>query len=87
MTREEVFSIQASTTNQVTSGSGAATIAMHCRGSMLGQPGQLDLGVGGQGGVLQLGREGPEDDGGERLLGGGEGKKQYTGGEAFLKLS
>ena len=54
---------------------------------MFGQPGHLDLGGRGQGGVVQLGREGPEDDGGERLLGGGEGKKQYTGGEAFLKLS
>ena len=54
---------------------------------MFGQPGHLDLGGRGQGGVVQLGREGREDDGGERLLGGGEGKKQYTGGEAFLKLS
>ena len=42
---------------------------------MLGQPGQLDLGVGGQGGVLQLGREGPEDDGGEGLLEEGKGEK------------
>ena len=54
---------------------------------MFGQPGHLDLGGRGHGGVVQLGREGPEDDGGERLLGGGEGKKQYPGGEAFLKLS
>ena len=38
-----------------------------------GQPGHLDLGGRGQGGVVQLGREGPEDDGGEGLLGGGEG--------------
>ena len=54
---------------------------------MFGQPGHLDLGGRGHGGVVQLGREGPEDDGGERLLGGWEGKKQYPGGEAFLKLS
>ena len=70
-----MFSIQASTTNQVTSGSGAATIALHCRGSTLGQPGHLDLGGRGQGGVLQLGREGPEDDGGEGSLEEGKGGK------------
>ena len=52
---------------------------------MLGQPGHLDLGGRGQGGVVQLGREGPEDDGGEGLLGGG--LKQDPGGGAVLKLS
>ena len=29
---------------------------------MFGQPGHLDLGGRGQGGVVQLGREGPEGD-------------------------
>jgi len=42
---------------------------------MLGQPGHLDLGGRGQGGVLQLGREGPEDDGGEGSLEEGKGGK------------
>ena len=40
---------------------------------MLGQPGHLDMGGRDQGGVFQLGREGPEDDGGEGFLGGGKG--------------
>ena len=42
---------------------------------MFGQPGHLDLGGRGQGGVVQLGREGPEDDGGEGLLEEGKGEK------------
>ena len=52
---------------------GRPPLLMHCRGSMLGQPGHLDLGGRDQGGVVQLGREGPEDDGGEGFLGGGKG--------------
>ena len=71
----EVSLIQASTTNCDHVAAGRPPLLMHCRGSMLGQPGQLDLGVGGQGGVLQLGREGPEDDGGEGLLEEGKGEK------------
>ena len=74
MTSLEVSLIQAATTNEVTMWQrGGPHCFMHCRGSMLGQPGHLDLGGRGQGGVVQLGREGPEDDGGEGLLGGGEG--------------
>ena len=52
---------------------------------MFGQPGHLDLGGRGQGGVVQLGREGPEDDGGEGLLGGGGRIKQDPGGGAVFK--
>ena len=50
---------------------------------MFGQPGHLDLGERGQGGVVQLGREGPEDDGGEGLLGGGEGLNKTPEGGRF----
>ena len=50
---------------------------------MFGQPGHLDLGGRGQGGVVQLGREGPEDGGGERLLGGWEGKNNTPEGRRF----
>ena len=50
---------------------------------MFGQPDHLDLGGRGQGGVVQLGREGPEDNGGERLLGGGEGKNNTPEGRRF----
>ena len=51
---------------------------------MFGQPGHLDLGERGQGGVVQLGREGPEDDGGEGSLEEGKGEKQTPEGWRFL---
>ena len=52
---------------------------LHCfcieEGSSAG-PVRKPWGVGGQGGVLELGREGPEDEGGEGFLEEGVGRRK-----------
>ena len=73
----EVSLIQAFTPRQVTMGQPGGHHCIAFALKRVARPARLEnLGGVGQGGVLELGREGPEDEGGEGFLEEGVGRRK-----------